>query len=362
MHCASLLPCEAACSLGSASLEQKGGFSGRAAPRTGSCLGEGPSTFRVELGVPLPSRPTSSVPVSLTRLLRDPSVRAAWASQLPSTTDLVRSINRQRRPAIQVPPSEWTSQSQFGTVGTAYDYAIGTLWAGKDLTNAFNRVLRVAARFPRVLGLLAGLHELLAASAEAAPVDEVDRVERDFFRGLGLLAQLDAVFRAGVDPPPWTIELGERRVGIRGLRRHLRRHYPETFVDELIELLRVTRADLPRAAQATYNPVFGGPPGLEHVAADGDLIFGTTLMDLKVSTQAFGRKHAWQLLGYAALDRLHGRRRIARVALYNPRFRYLWTEKVEPFAEALGATSVEEFCAWFRDAPEAHSLGRRRAA
>lgn len=163
------------------------------------------------------------------------------------------------------------------------------------------------------------------------------------------------MFRSrAVEPPAWALEAGGDVADAEGLRRLLRKHYPADMVGELKALLDATGKDLPRHASVRYNPVFGCPPGLEHIGADGNLLVGETLWDLKVSKVNFTRDHIWQLLGYAALDRLHGSRRIATVGLYNPRFRHAWSLGSEAFVRRLGGGSLDGFCEWFRHEPTAH--------
>jgi len=122
---------------------------------------------------------------------------------------------------------------------------------------------------------------------------------------------------------------------------------------ELRTLFDATCEDLPREASVHYNPAFGCPPG-QHVGADGELLVGETLWDLKVTKLPLIRDQLWQLLGYAALDRLHGNRRIAKVGLYNPRFRHAWSVNVETFVQHLGGASLDLFCEWFRHEAAAH--------
>jgi hypothetical protein len=128
------------------------------------------------------------------------------------------------------------------------------------------------------------------------------------------------------------------------------------MASELRALFDATCNDLPREGNVHYNPMFGCPPGVEHVAADGNLLVGETLWDLKVSKLPFMRDQLWQLLGYAALDHLHGNRRIAKLGLYNPRFRHAWSADVETFAQHLGCVSLGRFAEWFRHEPTANGV------
>jgi len=293
--------------------------------------------------------------IGLVGLLRLSEVRAAWGAFLPGTSPVVRQVNQGRPGDLRVPPSAWTEAGrQFGVMGTAFDYLVGSLWAGCSLSPVFARVHAVGIQTEQLQPVTHALEHLLNKELANARAGLRTECQEDFFRGLGLLAQLDAMFRAPVEPPAWVLNAGKDIAASGRLRRALREHYPNDMAAELRALFAATCEDLPREASVHYNPAFGCPPGLEHVGADGDLLVGETLWDLKVSKSPFTRDQIWQLLGYAALDRLHGDRRIAKVGLYNPRFRHAWSLDVETYVQRLGGASLDRFCEWFRDEPAAH--------
>lgn len=301
--------------------------------------------------------PPQVAEIGLVGLLRISEVREAWGAFLPGTTPVVRHVNKSRSGSLQVPPSAWTEAgNQYGVVGTAFDYLVGGLWAGRSLAPVFARVHTVALQMQELQPVAHALERLL--TQELPNVRAGLRTERqeDFFRGLGLLAQLDAIFRSLVEPPAWVLDAGEGLAASGRLRQALKKHYPNEMAAELRALFDATCKDLPREGNVLYNPAFGCPPGLEHVGADGDLLVGETLWDLKVSKLPFTRDQLWQLLGYAALDRLHGNRRILKVGLYNPRFRHAWSVDVETFAQHLGCVSLERFAEWFRAEPAANGV------
>lgn len=143
------------------------------------------------------------------------------------------------------------------------------------------------------------------------------------------------------------------------LVRALRVAYPSGLLTELRSLLAATNADLPQPMRVIYNPIFDNTPGLEHIAADGDLILDDTLFDLKTSVRAFSGEQLWQILGYAALEYLHRAHaheapRFTRVGLYNPRTRALWSKPADELAAALGARSLAHFATWLLSTPAAH--------
>jgi hypothetical protein len=174
-------------------------------------------------------------------------------------------------------------------MGAAFDYLIGSAWAGRSLASVFARVHMVALLTEPLQPVTRTLERLLNEELPNVRAGLMGERQEEFFRGLGLLAQLDAMSRAHVEPPGWVLDAGEKLAAISRLRRALRKHYPSDMASELRTLFEATRADLPREGSFHYNPVFGCPPGLKHVGADGDLLVGDTLWDLKVSKLPFTR-------------------------------------------------------------------------
>lgn len=280
------------------------------------------------------------VEVSLTESLRLPSVRAAWKAHLPRTTRFVTALNRSVRRTLVVPPSEWVREERrWGCLGTAYDYLVGTRVARRSLRSVFERVDEVAGFLPRPARRAVALLKKMVRRGPR-------KMGPDYYRALGALADLDAMFRAGVAPPGWA--MGRSTGKLAGLRAALRHDYPNNFVEELQALVAVTRGDLPRGKPTIYNPVFGGLCGPVIFAADGDLLVDDLLLDLKVSVELFAGDQVWQLLGYAALDRVNGKDRIRRVGLYNPRYRALWAAPLQDVLQGMGGTTWEAFYEWFQ--------------
>ena len=307
--------------------------------------------------------PNSSVVVlrpakNLTGLLkRSEVVRAAWWQALPHTTHVVREVNRSVSKILHVPRSTWTKRlGRSGVVGNAYDYAVGSLWARDDLRSVFQRVRVATMRLPRVRAVFATLELMLRKEIDAVARGAVAAPPPDYFRGLVLLAELDAMSRAPVDAPRWISGVEANRITEVTVRRLLEENYPDDVAAELSSLIHVTVADLRANGRLTYNPVFGGAPGFEHIGADGDVIVGGALFELKASIRPYECDHLWQLLGYACLDRLHGRDRIRRVGLFNPRRRHLWTEDVDVFVNRLGGRSLDSFCQWFCETTAANRM------
>jgi hypothetical protein len=297
---------------------------------------------------------------TVTQMRRSPSARRALGARLPETRTLVREVNRSLEWNLAVSPGSWLRKTRaYPIVGTAFDYLVGAVWARRSLSTPsgpFRRAREATCdEFPETFCVLRHLERLL--EGELADVREGrDRAEtRDFFRGLALLAECDAVFRAGVEPPEWT--LVQRTWTTASLRRTLRRRYPYGLVDELCRLYEVAADDLPKHGRRTYNPVFGVQLDRVTIDADGDLLLGDLLVDLKVSVEGrFRGFQVWQLLCYAALDSINGRNRVREVGLYNPRFRVLWRMPVEDVVARAGGGTFGAFAKWFE--MEAPRLGR----
>jgi hypothetical protein len=289
--------------------------------------------------------PTTSV----TRILEIRETRAAWREALPHTSSVVRQINAEMPKALMVPWSAWTRDrnGRAGVIGNAYDYATGSLWAGSDLESVWRRIRKVSMRpgaSKRLTKAVTVLETLFGR--ELQRIRQGSTPSLRYYRILLALAELDAIYRAGIDPPPWATDAPlPLRAPERRLVQLLASHFGDAPV-EIEALARVTQESLLHEGHVEYNPVFGGP-ALPHLGADGDIIVGNTLIELKVSIQPFTCLHVWQVLCYAMLDRLHGRARIRRVGLFNPRKGLLWAEDVDVLVCSLGGHSFDHLCRWF---------------
>jgi len=219
--------------------------------------------------------------------------------------------------------------------------------------STIEKTQRRNSTFPGRLNLL---KQFLTTELETIRTNVSMEISPDFLRALGALADLDVKSRSDLVPFPDWIK-SPKVTDFPSLLYVLRRKYPNPFVNELRALYEVTREDLPRADPIVYDPAFGGVDGIA-LAADGDLLMGDLLVDFKVSVKRFKGNYLWQLLGYAALDRLKGENRIKSVGLYNPRFRAFWSESVEYLILRLGGTTFDAFCERFRANASTSSVQR----
>jgi hypothetical protein len=280
------------------------------------CTSASAAAEEISAGEPrarLPPTTRSQVPpefrCALTALLRTPSVRKAWRARLPGTTAVMKEINRTPRTRSIIGMSDWTRGSRWGILATAFDYAVGCFLAQTNIESVFERLDEVADAdsYAQIAPICEVLPALLEAHLREADQPGSGLRQLDALRVLLLIAEIDAVFRSGgrATLPNWLGVLSRRHVSSTSVTQQLRRNYPDEAVLELEQLLSVAKRELPLSNPLVYNPVFGGAPGLEHIGADGDLIAGNTLIELKVSSkEGFEADALWQLLGYAALDEL----------------------------------------------------------
>lgn len=229
---------------------------------------------------------------------------------------------------------------------------MGAAWARRSLAGVFERAREATwDEYPETYFVLYELERLLATELTDVREGRDSAGTRDFLRGLALLAECDAVFRGGAEPPEWT--LAQRTWTVTSLRHALRRKYADGLVEELRRLYEVAASDLPERGRRSYNPAFGLEKRSVTVFGDGDLLIGNLLVDLKVSVEArFRGFQMWQLLCYAALDSIGGRNRVREIGLYNPRFRVLWRQRVEDVVARAGGGTFGAFTKWFeREAP-----------
>ncbi|MBI3608415.1 MAG: hypothetical protein HY207_10650 [Nitrospirae bacterium] len=256
--------------------------------------------------------------ISLTSVIKDSGVQNALREYLPQTRRyLLEGINRSVRREMKIPPSSWVERHRRQSlVGTAFDYLVGLLWANTSDSSAlekpFQRVTEGmeskceihvrAGTIKRIsplgdtettFSLLQSLRELILSELPSVRNKKTGKRPRDFFRGLGLLANLDAMTRAANVPVPEWISSSKIR-GTNDLREALRKHYPDQFVDELQLLIKAAQEDLP-SGSVEYNPIFGAHVGKIAIGADGDLLIDDLLLELKV-VEAFKPHHLWQLL------------------------------------------------------------------
>lgn len=233
----------------------------------------------------------------------------AWRRQTLPFERYWRKWRRDQHLRLAVPRCSWT-RGREGIVGTAFDYMVGNIWAGRSLSRVLERVGN-ARPVPR--WVIPHLSSIIAVGPTHRDPEGTLRRHRDYFRCLGVLAGLDATYRSRSAPPPEWLILA-KPTDLTGFRRLLRENYPVEFVNEMRALLDRARLNLPRASSVIYNPDLSGDYGGIDLNADADLILDDLLLELKVSVHPKPHlKTVLQLLGYVVLAAHRGTANIKRI-------------------------------------------------
>jgi hypothetical protein len=98
--------------------------------------------------------------------------------------------------------------------------------------------------------------------------------------------------------------------------------------------------NLAKEASLTFSPRFQGAGIVD--TCNGDVLVGSTLIEVKAGQRTFRSIDIKQLLTYAALDRISGLSRITRLGIFNPRTGVSFCASVDEVClEVSGCTSYE---------------------
>jgi hypothetical protein len=247
--------------------------------------------------------------VSLTSHLatRESPIRQWFAATFPDTRSFTTSTNRELF-------AEATTHFPVGlaspqTVGTAFDYRVRLFFGDLELKQT------VAMTGTRVAGGLFDEQSVdtwfeetdawlkgLGPARTRLTVAEEARVSSACY----VLALWEQLFRGGLmalDGSP----LNKFARGQRFTPARLRKLVPDDAVEDMTALADIFRRssqpmlDLATTVPVTMNPTFAGSGPIG--GADGDLLVGTCLVDIKCSKRPrLGRKLLYQLIGYPLLD------------------------------------------------------------
>lgn len=233
---------------------------------------------------------------------------------------------KQPRTTLAVPPPKEKQQLNFGAIGTAYDYWVRTQLAPErpNLVETFlgYQVCWFEYRHSREAQKL--LHE--HANALRMP----PRTEDQNILALSaclFLAKFEASYRSGVTVDRLDVIPGE--------------------VAELERLASVTELANFRRQPLILNPIFCVQGSKARILADGDLLAGSCLVDLKTSSAIKLKDNLRQLIGYVMLNDL-GRygRAIESVAVYYPRFKYFFEV---PLSTLMSPKQQNAVSVWFKN-------------
>lgn len=216
--------------------------------------------------------------------------------------------------------------ANLGVVGTAYDYwfRLALLGGGPSVYEAFigyrqcstfhGRERRILKRFLEHINHLHG-----------PPLGQW-LFNRATLESCLFLASFEAEFRSGYPPATLNVE--------------------GAHVDELRRVCDATDFHLFDTSTVVPNPEFGVRGTRLRVAADGDVILGATLVDLKTAGKMSLEPNWRQLIGYWALNSLRPERHaFAHLGLYYPRFNY-YVDR--PINDLMTATQQATVLGYFR--------------
>lgn len=190
----------------------------------------------------------------------------------------------------------------FGAVGTAYDY-----WFRCALKNdpeihttllGYRKCVLRYGDSPKVAKLLKRHSKSFSDFSNGSLSSEENLVEACLF-----IAKFETEYRSGY--PVETFDVKPQNI------------------EELGRLADSTKLDLFRDKQVVLNPIFATQGSKLAILADGDIVLGDVLVDLKTSSQITLKDNLRQLIGYWILNLLRGSPlNINRLGVYYPRFDY----------------------------------------
>jgi hypothetical protein len=191
----------------------------------------------------------------------------------------------------------------FGAVGTAYDYWLRC---------------KIKKSNPDIYTNFLGYRECVSRYGDSPKVAKLlkrhTKSLTDFSKGT--LSSNDSLFEACLFIAKFETEY--------------RSGYPvETFdvkpqnIEELKRIAEATKLDFFQNKEAVLNPIFAVKGSKLAIQADGDIVLGDVLLDLKTSSQITLKDNLRQLIGYWVLNSLRGSPiNIQRLGVYYPRFNY----------------------------------------
>ena len=251
-------------------------------------------------------------PMSLTSLLRAGRgpVWDWFETNLPETQRLCTTANRELRGGgtkepCAVPPVPGTDH---GLVGTAVGYLLSAHLRSDalDSTVATSAAMRLDGPLRRAQILPSAIERLAVARvAKLQPSQRTLNSEQwsELCRLVAILARFEQYFRAGPTVLPYIAEpLTTHGDNLNEIAFAL---MSESTMRDLDGLGRVTVEDhlsIRDAGELAIGPTFAQSAALG--GADADLIYDSTLVDLKSTSQAriIGRDEVWQLVGYLLAD------------------------------------------------------------
>lgn len=254
---------------------------------------------------------------SLTRLLQDRPLRDALDEHIV--------FNTRGAKAVLLTPATKNAGVDFGAVGTAYDYclrcAITRMNKGShDIIKSFQAIKYYSLRYHGVLRVRKQMEfhlDILEKYLDRSPI-----TADDLFQACLFLAKFDAEYKSGRPIEQFDVK--------------------KQNVTELERIVNGSNLKWLVGKSLAIGPIFDCIGTELGIHADGDLIVGKTLLDVKTSSRIALKEDLRQLIGYYVLNRIAGKRfDIENIAVYYPRFDYFKEIPINEFISESQAVSLE---------------------
>lgn len=254
---------------------------------------------------------------SLSRLLQDRPLRDALDEHI--------AFNTRGAKAVLLTPATKNAGVDFGAVGTAYDYclrcAITRMNKGShDIIKSFQAIKHYSIRYHGVLRVRKqmGFHlDILEKYLDRSLI-----TADELFKACLFLAKFDAEYKSGLPIEQFDVK-------------------PQN-VTELKRVVEGSNLKWLAGKSSVIGPLFDCAGTDLKINADGDLIIGKTLLDIKTSSRLALKEDFRQLIGYYVLNGIAGKPfDIEKIGIYYPRFDYFVERPINEFVSESDVTSIE---------------------
>ena len=229
---------------------------------------------------------------SLSRFLDNPSVRK-------EINECFCNPIKRTKTTLKFPPTK-NMGVDFGTVGTAYDYWVRCyIIRSKKLDqNEINSFIGVKRCYKKYREAETGANKYIECLSNYVTGGNTSK--KNVAESCLFFSKFEIEFRSGYPIENFRVN--------------------ENNIDELINIINVSSYSWLDKTGITLNPVFGVHGNKGAISADGDLIVGKCLVDLKTSGTLKIKDDLRQLLGYVALNNfIECPYTIESVGVYYPR-------------------------------------------
>ena len=254
---------------------------------------------------------------NLTRLLQDRLFRQALDEHIV--------FNTRGAKATLLTPATKNAGVDFGAVGTAYDYclrcAITRMNKGShDIIKSFQAIKHYSLRYhgvPRVRKQMGSHLDILEKYLDRSLI-----TADELFKACLFLAKFDAEYKSGLAIEQFDVK-------------------PQN-ITELKRVVEGSNLKWLAGKSSVIGPLFDCAGTDLKINADGDLIIGKILLDIKTSPRLALKEDFRQLIGYYVLNGIAGKPfDIENIGIYYPRFDYFVERPISEFVSESAVTSIE---------------------